>query len=1088
MGGGTTSDTATQDTRNVRVCTINVTSLNRARLESILMDPSLANAHVLALQEIRHAELRPRWMRSLALSLGWHFAASHTPGLDSMGRTAYGGTALLWKVGLSNAQIYRHGESHREIALKLPNLVVASLYGPAGSADTVWLDSVMEWLSSFNCNTIALGDFNWRPAYDHHLPFGWKALGPCWTTTADTAPTRLVSGSFGAQPLHASCVDVHFIAGIPYHGLVSYEADYLPRFVAPSRLRSTAAYDWTAREVLPPNHALLEEVDESAPKLSADSSLLQRWTRWHLRAETLFSHGTHFGFCTLLRKAERPKGSPPTVRPTTPAAPHRDDEPVSLRRLKRLHRRFADRLRSGSSANDVLVAKDVRSWQAAVDDGILRDCFRVPSIGVALDSVSAAVAREEACLAKSRSKQWKTSFKTWGQHVWKPAKYIMRPQFLKPSFTADEMAADWSKTWSPPDYDGAKFVQAWLAKAEGVDFPTSSESADWLPSYAQFLSSILDAHGNPGFDGWTASELKGIARFVPSLLEELYELWLETSRSDDVPQGVCDHLWSWRVAGLPKKSEDVSRPISVGGIATRAWHASLSKCFPQPHESQWCCRKQTSVVHATSHWLAEPMTAGAELDLTKAYDLLDHDLVCEALLKQGISRFVVQTLRRAWKGLRICHVHGDLSVPITPLRGIPQGCSCAPGSMISTLVPWDPGCKHWAYMDDRSLAADGQDSVARIDDALLATTAFDSAVGNQENASKRQRWNATTHDRVEHLGLSVVPSLPSAEIRPRDGWGKIDDLIARVASVPGSAKVREIIASAFVRPHFVWAAPLQWPAPTTCVKALFQAVVRTKCTWWCQGRWWALHAQLHPLHSAAWQTLKAITHPNLVWSAHVEESLRRHLVCLGLSFVRYCPDNGVLLKASSDDDPRVLQLVRSLDIHRQSLRFWAHSDHAQHVVRVISRIRCLMLAQTSRLDSEGISDVDIDASSHASWINWLRSLSNHRTFLLNIWRCGAISTPTRRQSSVPCSFCGFAFPSARHYWVECSRFDTTRQALTTEFNLPASFWTDQPRVTSKSGWITQRAADSLARRAQLQVASCRLALVVMETLGFPSHA
>ena len=211
-----------------------------------------------------------------------------------------------------------------------------------------------------------------------------------------------------------------------------------------------------------------------------------------------------------------------------------------------------------------------------------------------------------------------------------------------------------------------------------------------------------------------------------------------------------------------------------------------------------------------------------------------------------------------------------------------------------------------------------------------------------------------------------------------------------------------------------------------------------------------------------------------MWSAHVEESLRRHLVCRGLSLVRYCPDHGVLLKASSDDDPRVLQLVRSLDIHRQSLRFWAHSDHAQHVIRAISRIRCLMLAQPSRLDSEGISDVDIDASSHASWINWLRSLSNHRTFLLNIWRCGAISTPTRRQSSVPCSFCGCAFPSARHYWVECPRFDTTRQALATEFNLPASFWTDQPRVTSKSGWITQRAADSLTRRCSAP--SCLLSL------------
>ena len=91
----------------------------------------------------------------------------------------------------------------------------------------------------------------------------------------------------------ASCVDVHLVA------------EYSPRFIAPSRLRVTAAYDWTARDVLESDHPLLEEVDDVDPKLPAGSSLLSPWMRWHLRAETLFAHGTHFGFCSLLRKAER---------------------------------------------------------------------------------------------------------------------------------------------------------------------------------------------------------------------------------------------------------------------------------------------------------------------------------------------------------------------------------------------------------------------------------------------------------------------------------------------------------------------------------------------------------------------------------------------------------------------------------------------------------------------------------------------------------------------------------------------------------------------------------------------------------------
>ena len=45
--------------------------------------------------------------------------------------------------------------------------------------------------------------------------------------------------------------------------------------------------------------------------------------------------------------------------------------------------------------------------------------------------------------------------------------------------------------------------------------------------------------------------------------------------------------------------------------------------------------------------------------------------------------------------------------------------------------------------------------------------------------------------------------------------------------------------------------------------------------------------------------------------------------------------------------------------------------------------------------------------------------------------------------------------------------------------LAANFWAEQPRVTSKSGWITHGASHSSSGRAGMQIAACKLGIAIV---------
>ena len=389
-------------------------------------------------------------------------------------------------------------------------------------------------------------------------------------------------------------------------------------------------------------------------------------------------------------------------------------------------------------------------------------------------------------------------------------------------------------------------------------------------------------------------------------------------------------------------------------------------------------------------------------------------------------------------------------------------------------------------MDDRTITTSGDMADPDLDAALLYTTEFDASLGLSENHKKRQRWSLGKPAFIEHLGLLTQPMLAQAPILPRGGWKKVGNVITHLAALPGPAAVRERLAAAFVRPHFTWASPLQHPPPETVAHQLRKAILLTRCSWYCAGRWWADRIQLHPAISAGLQAFKPAFR-GLPRSAALHCSWKAHAKTFGLTLTGYAWSGAPLLKARADDDARVLSAVElGRAPGQQLLSFQADTEAGQHALRIIGRVRMLERIRRTRLDSEGAELIDPKAQSDPLWKKWVGSLPPLDATALRLWRAGAVGSPTRHAHKIrclpTCIFCGAHLGSLRHLWQDCPRWTTERTALALELGVALRWWADQPRVTSKSGWITFGAADTTKARAGLQIMTCRLGILVVRAL------
>jgi hypothetical protein len=411
------------------------------------------------------------------------------------------------------------------------------------------------------------------------------------------------------------------------------------------------------------------------------------------------------------------------------------------------------------------------------------------------------------------------------------------------------------------------------------------------------------------------------------------------------------------------------------------------------------------------------------------------------------------------------------------------------GLWTEVLADEVPEAKPWLYMDDRSIRVNEKvseaDEIEILEAALVCTAKFDTAIGVEENTKKRQKW--ADEDLVEHLGLLIEGDGQATHgpALPRDDGEGIKLSLGRLARIPGSIETRAKLVAIFIAAKWSWACPLTKLPDLWVLESVFQAVLQTRCTWWCKGRFFAERLNIHPRASVAVRTLTEAScldgsNVSLVMWAAVKEAA----AWLYMRVRSWTIEGLVLICVRENAN------VEAIVAHAATRRHGGIQPNAPggaHVLRIVARARLLADINKGRWDRDGVEDVDLEAQSHKAWTHWKKTLSHAEGVRLLVWRAGAVKTQTRMGDGEPCTHCGYPLPSARHLWAECPEFDDKRKELSLLFGIPRNWWRHQPRITAKTAWITMTGGASTQQRAERQIASALMGIEILRRMGFAGY-
>ena len=222
-----------------------------------------------------------------------------------------------------------------------------------------------------------------------------------------------------------------------------------------------------------------------------------------------------------------------------------------------------------------------------------------------------------------------------------------------PAFSAAQMREDWARVWETPR-DFTLGSQRWTEQAQVAGLnPLPPLSAVPLDPIG-FREPACCARGAAGPDGWTGREFVQLARHVPWLVESLACLLGFCEKL--MPRFVSlpgssrwDFLFASRVAGIPKRKVDDSRPILVMNVCARV----LSKCWLQAFPQYLLISGFVALVLALSvrllHGLLVPYHAVLNLILLKPLT------PCLMVLSMLLS-FIMACLRSGWLAFCACGV------------------------------------------------------------------------------------------------------------------------------------------------------------------------------------------------------------------------------------------------------------------------------------------------------------------------------------------------------------------------------------------------------------------------------------------------
>ena len=301
--------------------------------------------------------------------------------------------------------------------------------------------------------------------------------------------------------------------------------------------------------------------------------------------------------------------------------------------------------------------------------------------------------------------------------------------------------------------------------------------------------------------------------------------------------------------------------------------------------------------------------------------------------------------------------------------------------------------------------------------------------------------------------------------------------------MPGGIERRAALACIYVLPKVLWAAPFVATPPASVSRDVMDAVLCAHCTWWCRARFFADRVNLHPGLTLAVRSLSTAHRFGVPPSPFLVRCVETHAATLHVQPVSF-QATGLRLRVLPSASPQVRALL-GVAAGGDDSSFNAATPAGQHLLRVSARACALASFHPQRRDSEGLEHVDIGLLSAPSWKRFLASLPPDDAALLRVWRGGAVRTPTRRwfrrnhsEALSVCVFCAAPRASARHLFVECPHSASMRVSLESRYGLVSEWWSQQPRCTTKSGWVVLDAAPSLQERVRCCCAASLLGIAI----------
>ena len=428
---------------SLKILSVNVTVLTRARLETVLKLALKQGVHAICFQETRHPRGGFGWADEDLRNAGYRCQWSAEPPPDKAGRTGFGGTALAWLPSLGRGEAVESA-SHRQCGRVFGDFALWSVYGPASRASPHWLGGILEETDAVAGKPrLAIGDFNWRKQYSDFVVEPWSEFETETSTVrAGTAkPTRCLSAGVDVEDGVCS-----LLCGVPHHRAVTYTVGFKTEAVVDKkwRLRRTGKYAWSIAPLVDEKDALVLAGDRVAPRAQKQTPLGTAWKSWHGRAEAVLKKAVELELAVATTRPERPKGSEASMRPVAPTAPHRANESILSRRLRRLHRKaVAESGVKGQQGHAQLGKKDRWHWKVLLEERLCRSLRAIPSTWAEAESLASTLYSEEReRQQKTSARAWKQQFSTWALSTLRAGTKILRKPTPAATFTASDKRAE----------------------------------------------------------------------------------------------------------------------------------------------------------------------------------------------------------------------------------------------------------------------------------------------------------------------------------------------------------------------------------------------------------------------------------------------------------------------------------------------------------------------------------------------------------------------------------------------------------------------------------------------------------------------